>query len=458
MRINELILEFVSPKSNNVTDDIKYLLQNAPIPLTVLAKGLEVLKKDTIARQAQEKTPPVHTPPHQQAVSGQPNVHPEQPDSDEEPELNERVSTASKKPKTSALGPSSLDGSSLSNEILDQLSSGNHDEETLKRVRYAFELSSFNKMSDEIIDKKISVKTASIKEGMKTAISSLADSIPVKIMIDFLKDCESGGVINTPEMVKNSTSKALPIPITKSEYLPIVLRLFTAQAVGASATGKGEFGLAFAGIGASKGMHDITVDSGNGPIDVEVKASRGSTDFFFKGQTGFGTSGKFGAGTKVALEKLITALNEVGGEFKKSNEVGKGGIAQINPKTLSVINPFFAKLKKQRVQRLLCDIIQDNHPDLNISEYFSSIEDSVSENGTVNYSKLVQAASGISFYYYQTIENHPGVLMLNITNGTYMYQNNGLDFSKAVASGDIGPTSAIDFRTSSKGSLTFRLK
>jgi hypothetical protein len=440
MRVTEILNEFAPPQEGSDLADLIYLLQNAPISYHLLAKGLEVIRHDKKIQQ-QKTARPVQQPVQQQPVQQQP-VQQLVQEPEEEPELVERAATPPKKSKANT---------SLIQQIQAELPGAS--EQTLKRVLYNMKLDSYHTMADEIITKKISVKVKAIKSAIKLALTDLADTVSVETMVNFLKECDAGGVIDTRTMVNQTTVNSEPIPLTNDDYRPIVLRLMQTGLGSAAASGKGEFGLAFAGIGASKGQHDITINN----VDIEVKASHGGTDFFFKGQTGFGVEGKFGGGPKEGLSKLVDALNSVGGNFQKINEVGKGGISQINDKTLKALNPYFQLLGKNDVENLLCSIIQDTHPDHSIKSFFPTIKQAVRKDGSVSYQVLSVATSAISFFYYQKHEKHTGILMLNITNGTYMYQNNPKEFMQSVAAGAVSTTSAIDFRTSTKGSLTFRL-
>jgi len=450
MRVTEILKEFAPPQQGSELADLIYLLQNAPVSHHLLVKGLEVIKHDKMIQQKRNlQTPQVPAQqPSKPAVAPQPTAQPAQQVAapqpevpEEEPELLERVATSAK-PKANH---------ALISQIEKELPGCS--DQTLQRLLYNIKLDSYHLMADSIVSKKISVKVKAIKSAIKLALTDLADVVSTETMVNFLKECEKGGVIDTRAMVKETSDVQQDIPLTNDAYRPIVLRLMQTGLGSAAASGKGEFGLAFAGMGASKGEHDITING----VDIEVKASHGGTDFFFKGQTGFGVEGAYGGGPKAGLSKLVDALNSVGGKFNKINETGKGGISQINNKTLNSINPYFKLLGHSNVKKLLCSVVQDNHPDHSIKAFFPAINSSVRKDGTVDYTALSTATSAVSFFYYQKHENHTGILMLNITNGTYMYQNNAKEFMRSVMTGAVSTISAIDFRTSTKGSLTFRL-
>ena len=419
----------ITPQTSSKISDLEYLLNNADIDPNTLKKALDFLKKDSQKNQDSLKNPeaPAQQAPAQQAPAQQ--------------------APAQQAPAQQA--PNNFKEATASDDLVSQVLEFAHaaPPDKLEKVIYYIKLDSFKDMATEIIKSKIKMKVGAITEQIHLAISDLAGKTSVKSMTDFLNDCKNGGVVDAVSMISGNQG-IKPIPLSRDDYRDIVQRLLNTNLGGASASGRGEFGLAFSGISANKGEKDITI----GEIDVEVKASQRKTDFFFKGQTGFEA-----VHTKVALSKLVSALNSVGGQFKNNNEIGKGGISQLNLKTMTTLNPYFAKLGQAKVSQLLVDIVNVIHNDHNVSKFSKEISASVNPDGTIDYGKLVSATSKVSFYYYQAIEKHPGVLMLNITNMTYVYQINPEDFSKLVDDGTIGAGSAIDFRTSTKGSLTFKL-
>jgi hypothetical protein len=414
----------ITPQTSSSIKDLEYLLTNADVDPNALTKALNFLKKDSQKNQDPLKKPkdptqqePAQQEPTQQAPADQEN--------------NVKEATAS---------------TNLVSQVLALAQAAPPDE--LEKILFYLKLSAFKDMATEIIKNKIKIKAAAIKEQIHLAITDLAGKTSVKAMTDFLNDCKNGGVVDAESMITGNDGILKPIPVSRDDYRDIVERLLNTSLGGASASGKGEFGLAFSGISATKGEKDITI----GEIDIEVKATQRKTDFFFKGQTGFEA-----VHTKAALSKLVSALNSVGGQFQNNNEIGKGGISQLNLKTITALNPYFVKLGQAKVSQLLVDIVNVIHNDHNVSQFSKEISAAVNEDGTVDYGKLVSATSKVSFYYYQAIEKHPGILMLNITNMTYVYQANPEDFSKLVDDGTIGAGSAIDFRTATKGSMTFKL-
>jgi hypothetical protein len=411
-----------TPKTTSKLNDLDYLLSHADVNLNTLQNALNFLKKDDQKNQ-QKKQP--QEPTGQQKTQPTPNLN--------QLTMQDKVSEDNS-------------GTDLKQEVMKFAETASPD--SLQKVLYYISLDTFKSMASDIIKLKIKIKASAITEQIHLAISDLAGKTSVKTMTDFLNDCKAGGVINASLMIKSGISGLQPIPISKKEYAVIVQRLLDTSLAGAAATGRGEIGLSFAGINAVKGEKDITIDG----VDVEVKASRRRSDFFFKGQTGFEATH-----TKIALAKLVKKLNSVGGQFSNTDIVDNGGISQINPKTIKILQPYFLKLGQNEVQNLLIDIILEIHKSLDVSKFNDEIKGSVNSDGTIDYNKLVLATSKISFYYYQQLEKHPGVLMLNITNLTYDYQEDASDFADSVSNGIITPTSAINFRNTSKGSLTFKL-
>lgn len=432
MRYSEfksVLKEFAPPEAkNDALDDLNYLLQNAPVDGKILQKALSVLKQK--ARIAQT------LPPAMQPKVAQPQQN-----------ANREID---KEPVSANVPVSEQAALNMQSEILKFAETASP--QALAQIVYYIKLDTFKKMASDVIKSKIFVKAKAIEEQMHLAIGALANRVPVETMTDFLNECMSGGVIDTPAMISSKESYEIqPIPLSNEAYRPIIQRLLETGLGGASASGKGEFGLAFAGIDTTKSEHDISV----GNTNVEVKASHGGTDFFFKGQKGFE-----GPSTKAGLKILISALNSAGANFKFSNEGGKGGITGINNKALKVLQPYFRNLGPEKTTETLIKTVQaifsDNSTD--ISEFTGDIANAVDANsGEVNLMQLSVAMSKIAFSYYQQLEKHDGVLMLNIDNTSYSYHTSPDTFAEMVASGQVKVMYPIDFRTSTKGSLTFKL-
>ena len=442
------LLEFVQSADGPLAD-LNYLLHHAPVTDTSIVKALTTLKKTVNsttstgglvqpAQTTQQPTQQLAQPTQQPLPVDDTQIEPEFDDEEAPDEIATEDARPARKQKISHR-----------DELLQYAEQATPDQ--LMQIVYYIKLDTFKHMASDVVKHKIFVKANAIREQIHLAIGALAGKVPVDIMTDFLNDCLHGGVIDCPAMINSQgEGGAIPVPLSREEYRPIVQRLMETTLGSASASGKGEFALAFAGIDTTKGEHDITI-SGQ---DIEVKASHRSSDFFFKGQTGFETTY-----TKKALNKLVKALNSVGGRFKNVNQVGQGGIAQINEKTLKVLQPYFTKMGQDAVIQTLKDVASAIFADsrAEVSDLIDDIAVAVDEQGDVNYDILTLAMSRVAFSYYQQLENHTGILMLNISNVTYSYQTSPDEFAPLIANKVIKATSAIDFRTSTKGCLTFKL-
>jgi hypothetical protein len=431
MRAKEFLKEFIQ-QPNDLGDlgDLVYLLHNAPVSDKAIAKVLSIIKQDNPVIKPKPVPPPTGNVPGQQKTPPAQAQPVDQEIGSNTGELNE--------------------ASENSEDTIIQWAKTASPEQR-SAVIYYIKLDVFHNLANSVIKKKIKVKADSIREPLNAAISSLAGKVPVEDMTEFLNECVAGGVIDVPSMVNPEAEsvRAQPIPVSNPKYRSIVQRLLEINLGSASASGKGEFGLAFAGIDTTKGEKDINV----GGQDVELKASHRGKDFFFKGQTGFDHRSQ-----SEALGLLVKAVNSVGGNLKLSEKSGEGGVAQINLSTLTnKLNPYFSKLGQKAVQDLLVKIISKIHSHHDVSQFAGDIQNSVNADGTVDYSKLLAAASEVSFYYYQMMEKHAGILMLNISSMTYLYQTSPKSFALLVNSGVVTCTGAIDFRKSTMGSLTFKL-
>jgi len=320
-------------------------------------------------------------------------------------------------------------------------------------------------LTNQIVEKKFLVAQ---KESLPVIVSRIESIIRNKEdsfdnVIAFLKDCLNGGVIQTSSMISEKGSSGT-IPLTNPAYENLVKQFLMIDEVkvGNAKWGKGEVGLAFCGINAHKEKSDISV----GDTHIEVKAGGAKIDFMLKGTKGFGAQ-------KEAVEILITALNKVAKKynfpiFNNSNEVKNGGIAQLGwrrlngTKTEGGINDYFAKMGQSYVQKLFVEIINTIYyanPKIT-KKYEPEIMSSINPDGTVDYFKLSLATSKLNFDYYQSLENHDGLLMLNIATLSYEYQpsRSSKAFGKLVQDKKILPTSALDFRQSTAGSLTFVIR
>lgn len=402
--------EFHTPQSSAAAD-ITYVLNNAPVSTGLLTKILRAIKPKE----------PVKTPqPAAQQVQ-QPTQ------TTDEPVVTE----------------SAID---LKAELLQVIETA--PPEKLEEIAFYIKLDAFRNLANQVIAKKIHAKRGAITIRIHQTLASLAGQIPVRTMVEFLEKCLEGGVIDVPAMINSSTEGTAGIPTSDIRYVPIIKALFMIDLGSAAAVGKGEVGMAFAGINTIKGESDITV----GSMDVEVKASTAGTDFFLKGAKGYGKH------MHSALKLFVDTVNSAGANLTNSNKVNKGGIAQLNNDWNKALTPFFIKLGADKVRKLLMQVLRHIYPEKEIAEFATDIHSSVNEDGSIDYKKLTLATAELAFDYYQTMENHHGILMLNVTRHTYSYQTEARGFAQLVPMGLVTQTSAIDFREANHGALTFKLK
>ena len=274
-------------------------------------------------------------------------------------------------------------------------------------------------------------------------------TIDVTLMTDFLNDCLTVGVIDTPSMIGGSTASN-KIPLSNPAYEPIIKALLEITLPGGAAVGKGEIGMAFAGIDTVKETTDITV----GKSAVEVKASQGTSDFYMKGTAGAGF-----ANHMKGLKELVSNLNDAGANFKPSNEVKNGGIAQFNDKTVNVLQPYFKKMGAEKTLEVIMKVlraIHKNEPEM-VNKYEEEIALSIKEDGSIDYELLTMPTAKLNFEYYKAMSGHDGVLMINIDAFTYFYVDNPESFADLVSNGTLKIKGAIEFRTNSLGGLAYFL-
>jgi hypothetical protein len=277
---------------------------------------------------------------------------------------------------------------------------------------------------------------------------------------EFLIACDNNGLINTTSMINPNGGEG-SITLVNEKYKSLIQNFLSIAEVkvGNATWGRGEIGLAFCGIDTRKEASDISI----GKTHIEVKAGSQKIDFFLKGTKGFKTQ-------MPALEELISALNNVASKnelptFNANNKTKMGGISKlgyrkvVGTKTETGLNAYFMHMGKEAVENLLIKILLQIHkksPEI-VKKYEDDIKASVNPSGAIYYKKLAVTTSMISFEYYQAMENHDGILFLNIPNFTYNYQpaGNVQNFGKLVADNKIKPTAVIDFRDNSDGGISY---
>ena len=450
MKILEIIQESIDSQSaDSNAEALRYLLDNvrmSPEELSNIAKDLEqvVMDQEDIGTEPLEpvepQTPVEPTEP-EQPVTAEPET--EEPvdtpeETPQEDELQERTATVKKKKTVKA--------ASFREQIEQHLSQVGNDED-LRELVFSIHVRKFKELAKKIVQNKIKSKATESYRSIEAIIPNLGATIDVTLMTDFLNECLTTGVIDIPSMLATST-KDNKIPLSNPAYEPIIKELLSITLPGGAAVGAGEIGMAFAGIDTVKEVTDIKV----GELDVEVKASRGTSDFYMKGTAGAGF-GNHMAGVK----ELVSHLNEAGANFKASNEVKNGGIAQLNDKTVNALQPYFKKMGSEKTLQVLMSVlkaIHKNEPEM-VEKYEEEISIAINENGMIDYELLLVPTSKLNFEYYKAMSGHNGVLMLNIDAFTYFYVQDPESFAELVSNGTLKQRAAIEFRTNSLGGLAY---
>ena len=450
MKILEIIQESIeSQPFDSNAEDLRYLLDNvrmSPEELAAIAKDLEQIAMDQedVGAEPTQPVEPVNQVKPEQPVTAEPET--EEPvdnpeELDDEDNIQERVETkkvpVKKKPVKAA---------SYREQIEQHLSQISNDED-LRELVFSIHVRKFKELAKKIVQAKIKSKSAEAYRAIEAIIPNLGATIDVSLMTDFLNECLTTGVIDTPSMLSNSTQNN-KIPLSNPAYEPIVKALLEITLPGGAAVGKGEIGIAFSGIDTVKEVTDIKV----GELDVEVKASQGTSDFYMKGTAGAGF-GNHMAGVK----ELVANLNKAGANFKASNEVKNGGIAQFNEKTVSALQPYFKKMGAEKTLQVLMSVlkaIHKNEPEM-VEKYEEEISLAINENGAIDYELLLVPTSKLNFEYYKAMSGHDGVLMLNIDAFTYFYVQDPESFADLVSNGTLKQKGVIEFRTNSLGGLAY---
>lgn len=452
MRVLEIIRESVeaqvAPDSN--AEDLLYLLDNVkmrPEELANIANSLKQIASDYSEIDSEpepiQAVEPVDQAEPEEPVTAEPETDepvdiPEEPAGDEIQERTERKKSRSK--------ASPAKTTSYREQIEQYLGQISNDED-LRELVFSIHINKFKELAKKIVEVKIKSKTKETYRAIEAVIPSLGASVDVSLMTDFLNECATTGVIDTPAMVGGDTSSNR-IPLTNDAYEPIVRALLDITLPGGAAVGKGEIGIAFAGIDSIKETTDISV----GSLAVEVKASQGTSDFYMKGTAGAGF-GNHMAGVK----ELVTHLNKARANFKPSNEVKNGGIASFNDKTVKALQPYFKKMGQEKTYEMIMKVLKKIHansPDT-VEKYGEEILSCINEDGTVDYEMLLMPTAKLNFEYYKEMSGHDGVLMINIDAFTYFYVEDPESFADLVANGALKQKGAIEFRTNSLGGLAY---
>jgi hypothetical protein len=452
MRILEIICESVESENTSNAEDLLYLLDNTdmrPEELAVIASELKKIagENDDISDVDQSTAPGQQTEPLDQIEPEEPvTAEPETEEPVDTPdnvdnEIQERVENQKTVKKKKTVTKQSY------REQIEQYLNQVTDDNQLKGLVYNIHIAKFKDLAKKIVDNKIKSKAKEIYKAIESLIPNLGDTVEVSLMTDFLNDCLTTGVIDTPAMISGSATNNR-ILLSNDQYEPIIKAFLGLTLPGGAAIGGGEIGIAFAGIDTTKEATDIKV----GELDIEVKASRDTNDFFMKGIAGGGF-----ANQKKGVKELVKYLNNAGANFKESNEVGKGGIAQLNNATTRKLQPYFKKMGQEKTVECIVSVlkaIHRNSPEM-VDQYKEEIASAINEDGIINYELLCIPTAKLNFDYYKAMSGHDGVLMLNIDSFTYFYATDSESFANLTTNGALKQISAIDFRTNSLGGLAY---
>lgn len=454
MRILEIICE--SAESGNSTgsnaENLLYLLDNTdmrPEELAVIASELKKIASENDGMSAADQS----TEPDQ-SIEPLDQVEPEEPVT-AEPETEEPVDTPNdvsneiqeRVEKQQTVKKKKTITKVSNREQIEQYLSQIIDDNELRGLVYNIHMTKFKDLTKKIVNHKIKSKAKEIYRAIESLIPNLGDTVEVSLMTDFLNDCLTTGVIDTPAMISGSAINNR-ILLSNDQYEPIVKAFLGLTLPGGAAIGGGEIGIAFAGIDTTKEATDIKV----GELDIEVKASRDKNDFFMKGIAGGGF-----ANQKKGVKELVKYLNNAGANFEESNEVGKGGIASLNNATTQKLRPYFKKMGQVKTIECIINVLKAIHrssPEM-VDQYKEEITTAINEDGTINYELLCIPTAKLNFDYYKAMSGHDGVLMLNIDSFTYFYATDSESFANLTTNGALKQISAIDFRTNSLGGLAY---
>jgi hypothetical protein len=428
------LTEFAPPTNlGKNAQDLMYIINNAtitPTELEFVAKTLsKILDKDTPQPVEKSVTPPAKpvatTPPPAPAQDVNANVVGTEPQA---PAIQEA--------KASVVGPNKQ-------EILNFLKSAK-DDAALAPLVYMLSMKKFKEITKKIVDSKFKFKAKETLNAINSKIDILKDHTDVATMFDFLNACLAGGVIDCDAMIA-SPGEYIDLPLTDQRFRGIVDQLLQ---VNLERLGKGEIGLAFAGINAIKVSSDIDI----GKTAIEVKAS-GASDFFMKGNPGEG-----GFGNQVKAAKIfIDAINNAGGKYAASNKSKANGIAALGINNHKSIDLLFQRMGKSAVENLLISVekqICKMKPEI-VDTYTEDISAAVSDTGSVDYQLLSFATAKINFDYYKVMSHHDGVLILNLNELKSAYASDAETFVSMIKNGIIRQKYALDFRDNGMGGIAY---
>lgn len=431
----KLLKEFAPPAgSGKNAQDLMYIINNTnmtPAELEFVAKTLsKIIDNDTPQKQA--PAAPEITPTNNLSPGVQNQIKP----------LDASKNIIGAEPEVPAIqeavGPNQQ-------EILNFLQTAK-DDAALAPLVYMLSMKKFKELTKKIVNLKFKFKTKETLSAIDAKIDILKDSTDVATMTDFLNGCLAGGVIDCNTMIA-TPGKYIDLPITDQRFRTIIDHLLQ---VNLERLGKGEIGLAFAGINALKVTSDINI----GDTAIEVKATSGLSDFFMKGNPGEG-----GFGNQLKAAKIfIDAINYVGGKYAASNKSKANGIAALGVNNHKEINLLFQKMGYDKVKNLLVDVekqICKLKPEV-VDRYIDDITGAIAPDGSVDYKLLGYATAKINFDYYKEMSHHDGVLILNLNGLQSAWAPDAETFVSMIESGVIKQQYALDFRDNGMGGIAYK--
>jgi hypothetical protein len=283
------------------------------------------------------------------------------------------------------------------------------------------------------------------KEVTKTFSHLATQGIDQQDLISFLQDCaKPERLIDLPELIANSgTGIKLNIP---TKYQEIVKHL-VAVTPGSknAAAGKGELMLAVIGKDTVKpAVGDIIV--GNKRVEVKASDATGkSLSDFALGKQPVEKARTIMVNTinsKLGREVFLDATADT------SNDQGVTGISSISTRNIAQLNKIFSEMGAKTTQKMFREMFTAVVGS-KFSEDIDKIVAAIDNNG-IQIEPMRKAIVGLLFDYYKSVNQHTGLLTINVPTLTINYVEDAEAFS-SIPNLTIG--TLFDFR-SNPGSIT----
>ena len=304
-----------------------------------------------------------------------------------------------------------------------------------------------------------------IKQGVKgnldQKLSQLIQNInaPYEQKEAFLNKVKTGkGLWDGTDLLKNSTgyiyNKLQSDPILRELITPLTLQLRGAMGYGPD-QGPGEFLLALTGDGIDLAeKSDLILVDGTG---VEVKAdgkAKTKSGWSRSGGRLYSTSGYGAASTaRIPMFKAMVdngvpaeAFREAGWPVKKKDvKYAPSKSLNFNKKGTENLNELFSQyLDRKGVQEVMRAMITGLYTDLPAG-YEEDFINSVSEDGTLNYSTMMMELIALAHEYYKHQEGHDQIMIFNTFTGGYIMMGTADSVRDHWKSGRLRTNSGFDF-------------